>query len=373
MLEGHTGEVSSASFSPDGTRIVTAGCDAVDDFGFCVAGGARLWDGDGNFLTALEGPIEWVKSASFSPDGTRIVTVSRDDGPARLWDTSNGNLVTALEGATGEVSSASFSPDGTRVVTVSRYDTAARLWDARGGNVLAVLEGHTGWLSAASFSADGTRIVTASRDGTARMWDASNGSYLFALQGHTHALNSASFSPDGTRIVTTSSAADNRPVSVMWLGLGLLLGLLGGLRTGVRETKTSPNQGIRLSARHAVVIGLIGGLIVAAAVGLTFVVVYALTPQPTDRFSDLAVLLSVSSLWLGIAIACWYGGFDVVQHLILRLILYFKGHIPWNYARFLEYAAERILLRKVDGGYVFIHRLLREYFAGLNGPLSREG
>ena len=36
--------------------------------------------------------------------------------------------------------------------------------------------------------------------------------------------------------------------------------------------------------------------------------------------------------------------------------------MPWNYPRFLDYAAERILLRKVGGGYIFTHRLLLEYF-----------
>jgi len=35
----------------------------------------------------------------------------------------------------------------------------------------------------------------------------------------------------------------------------------------------------------------------------------------------------------------------------------------WDYAKFLDYAAERILLRKVGGGYIFIHRMLLEYFA----------
>jgi len=29
----------------------------------------------------------------------------------------------------------------------------------------------------------------------------------------------------------------------------------------------------------------------------------------------------------------------------------------------LDYAAERILLRKVGGGYIFTHRMLMEYFA----------
>lgn len=36
-----------------------------------------------------------------------------------------------------------------------------------------------------------------------------------------------------------------------------------------------------------------------------------------------------------------------------------------NIIRFLDYATERIFLRKVGGGYIFIHRLLQDYFAEL--------
>jgi hypothetical protein len=54
------------------------------------------------------------------------------------------------------------------------------------------------------------------------------------------------------------------------------------------------------------------------------------------------------------------------MHFVLRWFLWRAGSIPWNYARFLDYAASRILLRKIGGGYVFIHRLLLEYFAELD-------
>jgi len=37
--------------------------------------------------------------------------------------------------------------------------------------------------------------------------------------------------------------------------------------------------------------------------------------------------------------------------------------LPLNPAHFLDYAAERVFLQKVGGGYIFIHRLLLEYFA----------
>jgi hypothetical protein len=55
---------------------------------------------------------------------------------------------------------------------------------------------------------------------------------------------------------------------------------------------------------------------------------------------------------------------------VLRFLLLCARLVPFNYARFLDYAAERILLRKVGGGYIFVHRLLLEHFADVdNGKL----
>jgi hypothetical protein len=58
-----------------------------------------------------------------------------------------------------------------------------------------------------------------------------------------------------------------------------------------------------------------------------------------------------------------HGGTPLIQHLILRFWLWRHGSAPIQYARFLDYAASLILLRKVGGGYIFIHRYLLEYFA----------
>ena len=66
---------------------------------------------------------------------------------------------------------AAFSPDGTRVVTASE-DKTARVWEAAEGKEIAVLKGHAGVVESAAFSPDGKRVVTASRDKTARLWDA---------------------------------------------------------------------------------------------------------------------------------------------------------------------------------------------------------
>ena len=159
-LKGHTLGVSSASFSADGARIVTASGDNT----------AKVWDAkSGAELLTLKGHTNPVTSASFSADGARIVTASWD-GTAKVWDVKSGVELLTLKGHTDQVFSASFSPDGARIVTGSR-DNTAKVWDAKTGAELLTLKGHTTGVSSTSFSADGARIVTGSGDGTAKVWD----------------------------------------------------------------------------------------------------------------------------------------------------------------------------------------------------------
>jgi hypothetical protein len=56
-----------------------------------------------------------------------------------------------------------------------------------------------------------------------------------------------------------------------------------------------------------------------------------------------------------------HGGMPITQHLWLRYQLERRGQIPRNMARFLDHASSLILMRKVGGGYIFVHR----YFAGV--------
>ena len=161
-------------------------------------------------LLTLKGHTGHVSSASFSPDGSRIVTAS-DDKTAKVWDAKSGAEILTLKGHTGVVTSASFSPDGSRIVTGS-YDKTAKVWDAKSGAEVLTLKGHTGAVISASFSPDGSRIVTGSHDKTAKVWDAKSGAEVLTLKGHTGAVSSASFSPDGSRIVTASCGQDGEGV-----------------------------------------------------------------------------------------------------------------------------------------------------------------
>jgi hypothetical protein len=68
------------------------------------------------------------------------------------------------------------------------------------------------------------------------------------------------------------------------------------------------------------------------------------------------------------------GGSAVIKHYALRLILLLKGYTPLRFIDFLDHCARLILLKKVGGGYIFIHRMLLEYFAEMTvtfGIISR--
>jgi GTPase SAR1 family protein len=141
----------------------------------------------------------------------------------------------------------------------------------------------------------------------------------------------------------------------MSVGVPLVLvgALLGGTSSNKVESATSPNQGIRRSARNATLLGL--------ATWLISVLVLVL------MFGTTAILIIVGFCGALFASTGWivFGGRAVIQHYALRFILWRKSYLPWKLASFLDYCTERIFLRKVGGGYIFVHRLLQEYFASL--------
>jgi WD40 repeat protein len=118
-----------------------------------------------NTLTDHQGILE---ALAISPTGDRMVTLAQNDKNAYLWDIAAGKVVAVLQHIDA-MSSASFSPDGRRVVTGS-WDGAVRIWDSQTGQLYSNLSGHQKMVVSTAFSLDGKRLVTASVDHTARVW-----------------------------------------------------------------------------------------------------------------------------------------------------------------------------------------------------------
>ena len=182
--------------------------------------------------------------------------------------------------------------------------------------------------------------------------------------------------------------------------LGLVVGLVLGLKSSALETRTMPGEGIAASMKNFIFIGLVLGLLFGLVLGLLFGVVFGVagwlaTGQVGGLAAGLAAWLAdgqvlflvfdlvfglffglffglVVGLIYGPVVGLRYGGGFLIVHYWARMLLAGSGRLPWKVLAFLDHCSERILLRRVGGGYIFIHRSMMEHFAAM-GEENRPG
>lgn len=164
---------------------------------------------------------------------------------------------------------------------------------------------------------------------------------------------------------------DALPESLLLAALiGSTIGLLfGGLRGRRVEPslKTLPNSGMRLTLEYSL-------LVVAGFVAMGVAVYFLFSELELGLKSDGNLRHTQIPVSYGLIAVLWYGGLDVIKHIMLRLILVATGATPWRYARFLDFAAEELgFLQKVGSGYMFSHRILLEHFAEMEEPSESGG
>ncbi|KIO00211.1 hypothetical protein M404DRAFT_153493 [Pisolithus tinctorius Marx 270] len=214
LLHGHTSEVKSVTFSPDGKRIVSSSKDNT----------VRVWDAEIGVQigSPLEGHTNGVNSVAFSPAGKQIVSGSWDR-TVRVWNAPQACLQMGSPPDRGAsaVKSVAFSSDGKKIVSGSD-DKTVRVWDVERGALVRKLEGHSDAVNAVALSPDGEMIASGSWDETVRVWDVGSGVQIFSpIEGHTDAIFSVAFSPDGKRI---ASGSDDQTVRVWDAGRGVQIG-----------------------------------------------------------------------------------------------------------------------------------------------------
>jgi RNA polymerase sigma factor (sigma-70 family) len=194
-------EVLALAFSPDGTKLATAGASQRGKYKL-----SRLifWDvASAKEIKSLDG-IAGIRALAYSPDG-KTIACGEFGGTLRLRDAETGQAIADLKGHQIGVNGVAFSPDGVHLVSAG-LDKKIKLWDWHARKELQGILGLTEVYSVAFFH-DGHRFTTSSRDATARIWDIDalgNVAEKYSLRGHRAGVEMVAISPDDKEVATAS-------------------------------------------------------------------------------------------------------------------------------------------------------------------------
>jgi len=226
-FEGHTNEVASVSWSPDGRCALSGSWDQT----------LRLWEvSSGKCLRTFAGHSYYANSVSWSPDGCCALSASHDK-TLRLWEVATGKCLRTCEGHTSFVTSVSWNPEG-RCALSGSYDNTLRLWDVSSGKCLRTFEGHTKAVTSVSWSPDGRCAVSGSTDQTLRLWEVCSGKCLATFEGHTDSVTSVSGSADGRYAL---SGSDDNTLRLWEVSSGKCLRTFAGHTSWVSSVSWSPD------------------------------------------------------------------------------------------------------------------------------------
>ncbi len=154
--------VRSMSFSPSGNFLIIT---SITDI--------TIWDIERCKQLHEIRFFSKINSALFSTNEEQLIVASENKMMQAVYinivDIKTGRTQLVLLGHTGAVNVASFSPDGSYIVSASD-DHTIKIWQAETGTTLVTLSDHLANVNTAFFSPNGTQIVSASDDTTIRVW-----------------------------------------------------------------------------------------------------------------------------------------------------------------------------------------------------------
>jgi WD40 repeat protein len=197
--------ITSAVFDHTARRVLTAGYD----------GTVRMWDASTGKETARRslGMFLRVDHAALDPDGVTAVIIAGSSN-GEIWNVP-ANTIVPFKLEDGPMTYAAFDHDGSRFLATYNSTTrgsAGGVWNTRTGKRISRFEPTESGFKSASFSSDGQRILGRPSTGmTATLFDANTGKLIARFEGYDAALF-----PDGSRVITAWHDANNVHTLRMW-------------------------------------------------------------------------------------------------------------------------------------------------------------
>ena len=224
---GHSSNVESVAWSPDGKQLASASGDQT----------VKVWEvATGQLRRTLTGHSASVKSVAWSPDGQQLASAS-EDNTVKVWEPATGQLRRTLTGHSSRVLSVAWSPDGQQLASASQ-DNTVKVWEAATGQLRRTFAGHSDNVFSVAWSPDGQQLASASADHTVKVWEAGTGQLWRTLAGHSAQVFSVVWSPDGRQL---ASGSQDNTVKVWEAGTGQLRRTLKGHSELVWAVAWSPD------------------------------------------------------------------------------------------------------------------------------------
>ncbi|THB70798.1 MAG: hypothetical protein D6B25_19685 [Desulfobulbaceae bacterium] len=191
VLNGHSGGIHSALFTPDGKRIITAGYDNYLNI-YTLSADKQNVASEITLKAHQDGGINGI---AVNSQGSTIASIG-GDYKVQLWNI-DGSLGKSFTTQTYPLS-VSFSPSGKRLVVGGTPDAPSIVLDVSSGRTLSKFSGHDSHVLATSFI-DDHRVVTAGGDSKQILiWDADSGTEQKKLVGMGRTVWSIGFGPELT-------------------------------------------------------------------------------------------------------------------------------------------------------------------------------
>lgn len=218
---GHTGVVRCVDLSPDGKLALSGGMAGSD---ITNPGELFLWDLEsGQQIHRLDGHLNGVVDAHFTPDGHQVLSSSGDweilieggkvkgqtsNNDLILWDAASGEIQTRFEGLSYDIYDIALSRDGSQALLASYYDNVISILDLGSGEVTGVLSAHQNAVRSVAYLPGGQQAVSASADASLIIWDLISQAPLMILKVGENGQAALAVLSDGRSALSVTTAGE---------------------------------------------------------------------------------------------------------------------------------------------------------------------